>query len=236
MKSEFNTSEYNTFGWIYEMDTAMLRDCQHTHLKEYLDVIFPKKVFLQNQMISENELSDDVDFKRNIASFMCKELKLVIELNTPEHYKSVPRILADMYKDDYFRKAGYEVVRIPFFTHLSNDAVKSIFGIDVDQKLCTFKYVFYNPNSKNSVNWRYVPGSMCELGRLRFIENFNSMTPEVRTAIFHDIYTCIKTFANPTLTPSILPYDMFRKMNVDCVIKNNVVEYVFVKDQYSSVR
>lgn len=59
----------------------------------------------------------------------------VIEFDGTPHYKSLDKILEDIIKDDIYQKLGFDVIRIPYFIQLTNEVVKEIFKVEVEQPL-----------------------------------------------------------------------------------------------------
>lgn len=112
-----------------DKDTGLHR----TGLNEYLKVIFP-------------DVSDWVHDKvfpyacngkktRRKPDYRSDSLKLIIEFDGIQHYTDPLNILNDEESVKFYESCGFKVVRIPFFIQLSNDAVKTMFGVDVKEPL-----------------------------------------------------------------------------------------------------
>ena len=64
------------------------------------------------------------DFRNDVA-------KLIVEFDGSTHYTSAKRIVADKAKDLAEARAGYKVIRIPYFVQLSAQTIKLLFSIDI---------------------------------------------------------------------------------------------------------
>lgn len=98
-----------------------------TSLKEYLDVIFPKvKDWVHDQSIG---MKLDGKKLRIRPDYRSDKLKLVVEFDGTQHYEKPDIILRDLRNTESYRRLGYKVVRIPYFIQLTQEAVKTLFGV-----------------------------------------------------------------------------------------------------------
>ena len=141
-----------------DKDTGLCR----TGLEEYLTVIFPGKQWVHNKSCEvKNE-------KGNLIrpDYRCEELKLIIEFDGTPHYKNANKIKEDEYNTRQYENAGYKVVRIPYFIQLSNKAIRTLFGVDIQEPMFDETIPSMGPKGKNS------PATLCELGIKRMAREF----------------------------------------------------------------
>ena len=126
-----------------------------TGLDDYLAVIFPEV----NDWICDKEIGmlggKRYKFRPDYRS---ETLKLIIEFDGTLHYKNPDSIIVDESRTDLYEKGGYKVVRIPFFIQLTNEVVKEMFGVDVQEEL------FPPEIASMSIAWKNTPAFMCNLG------------------------------------------------------------------------
>ena len=160
--------------WGYLRETAALalkagpdRDTglHRTGLEDYLRVIFP-------------EISDWVHDRpcgfvgstgkasRARPDYLSNELKLIVEFDGLQHYTTPDRIETDLKRTEFYRGAGFKVVRIPYFIQLTNAAVRKLFGVDVDQPLFDGRFASLGPKRTNS------PAFLCPAGIRRMAREF----------------------------------------------------------------
>lgn len=103
-----------------------------TGLDEYLSVIFPDT----NDWIHDKG-GVELDGKKlgTRPDYRSESLKMIVEFDGLPHYINPDVILKDLQNTENYEKAGYRVVRIPYFIQLSKDAVKEFFCVDIDQEL-----------------------------------------------------------------------------------------------------
>lgn len=111
-----------------DKDTGICR----TGLEEYLDVIFPDT---HDWIYNKGGVILDEKKLRTRPDYRSESLKMIIEFDGLPHYKRPDVIQNDILKTEKYEKAGYKVVRIPYFIQLLKNAVKELFGIDVKQEL-----------------------------------------------------------------------------------------------------
>lgn len=139
-----------------------------TSMIEYLKVIFPD--------INENDwIHDKVcpniyynGRKRNYRpDFRNERTRLIIEFDGIQHYTNPDNILKDEQRSKVYMDAGYNVVRIPYFIQLTNEVVKKLFGIDVQEPL-------FDENIPSiGVEWRNTPAYLCPAGIKRMAEEYH---------------------------------------------------------------
>lgn len=174
-----------------DADTGLHR----TGLDEYLEVIFPGKVWVHDKVItgSDGKCIRIADKPLRIRpDYRCEELKLIIEYDGIPHYTKPDVILRDRRNTTIYENLGYKVVRIPFFIQLTNQAVKKLFGIEVTESLFPDGYPSLGLQGQNT------PAYLCPLGLRRMAEEFRKFPDQYKTNI-----------------------DFLRKCEADC--PNNVV-------------
>ena len=159
------TSEKAKIAGI-DKDTGIKR----TGLDEYLKCIFPDI----NDWIHDKVtgLVDEKGKKRKYRpDYRSEKLKMIIEFDGLDHYRSPDHCINDKNKEKFFRKNGYKVIRIPYFIQLTNKAVSCLFGRNIKEPLFDEKIPSLGIKSKNT------PAYLCNLGIKRMAEDF-LMFPE----------------------------------------------------------
>lgn len=139
-----------------------------TGLKKYLLVVFPQ--------IPEGEWHDDKrcdeiynKIRRGIKpDFWCnyENSKYVIEFDGPDHYNKPDEIRKDKEKQEIYEKFGYTVIHIPYFIQLTNEVVKTMFGVEVHEEL-------FDPNIPSMASkGRNTPAYCCPAGLIRMAKDF----------------------------------------------------------------
>lgn len=130
---EFNTNQ--KWGFLREtreaakkagkdLDTGLHR----TGLEDYLSVIFPETTdWVHDKPIGNRQ--------RKRPDYRSESLKLIIEFDGVPHYTSPEKIRQDEASIAFYRSLGYKVVRIPYFIQLTNEVVKTLFGVEVAETL-----------------------------------------------------------------------------------------------------
>lgn len=93
-------------------------------------------------------------------------MKVVIEFDGVQHYTNPTIIRKDEQSYDLYSSLGYKLIRIPFFIQLSKNAVKTLFGVDVKQKLFDEKYPSLGVKDGNT------PAYLCHEGLKRMAREF----------------------------------------------------------------
>jgi len=153
-----------------DKDTGLHR----TGLDEYLNVIFPET----NDWIHDKALGtiDGVSYLIR-PDYRSESLKLIIEFDGLQHYTKPDNIKKDIEKDELYRKSGYNIIRIPYFIQLSNKAVKSLFGVDVDEEL------FDDTISSLGILGNNSPAYLCPAGLERMAKEFLDFPEQYRANI-----------------------------------------------------
>lgn len=149
-----------------DLDTGACR----TGLDEYLEVLFPEvHDWVHDQSIKINGKTL-VDEKGNIIrtrpDYWSEQLHLVVEFDGLPHYTNPDVILKDIENTQRYEKAGFDVVRIPYFIQLSRNAVKTLFGVDVKQEL------FDESIPSMGLKGRNTPAYLCHEGIKRMAREF----------------------------------------------------------------
>jgi len=184
---------------------------KNTSLDVYLSSIFPDYEFQYNSSIKKSELPDNIRPRRYICDAISREHKLVVEFDGVNHYMDTKVVLNDLERDKWFQSLGYIVVRIPYWIQLSSDVIHDLFHVEVHDKFCELNYSFYFPETK-SVDPNILPGNMCELGRERFIREFNKFSTKIQVQILEDLLMCLKN-VDDSLVEYFLPKYVFDKLD-----------------------
>jgi hypothetical protein len=144
-----------------DKDTGLCR----TGLEDYLSVIFPETSdWIHDKPIGT--LSDGTKCLKR-PDYRSESLGLIVEFDGTPHYKSPSKIKDDKEKTILYRKLGYNVVRIPYFIQLTNDAVFKLFGVTVSEPLFDVSIPSMGIKGENT------PAYLCGLGLLRMASEFS---------------------------------------------------------------
>lgn len=145
-----------------------LTGLHRTSLLDYLKVIFPG--------ISENEwIHDKTTGLMWNGKKLCTKpdyrcvhdgMHLIVEFDGVQHYERPDVISKDLRTTEIYEQLGFRVVRIPYFIQLTNRAVKTLFGIKVNEKLFDVKYASLGAAGRGS------PASICPAGFMRMALEF----------------------------------------------------------------
>ncbi len=126
-----------------------------TGLDKYLAVIFPDV----HDWVHDKSIGIINDKKYSYRpDYRSEKLKLIIEFDGTLHYRNPKNILTDAERTKLYHSAGYKVVRIPYFIQLTNEVVRIMFGIDIEEPL------FDSTIPSMSIFWENTPAFMCSLG------------------------------------------------------------------------
>ena len=142
-----------------DKDTGVCR----TGLDEYLAVIFPNT---HDWIHDKGGVELDGKKLGTRPDYRSESLKMIVEFDGLPHYTNPDVILKDLQNTDNYEKAGYKVVRIPYFIQLSKDAVKELFSVDLDQEL------FDDSIPSLGLKGRNTPAYLCHEGVKRMAKEF----------------------------------------------------------------
>lgn len=129
------------------------------------------------------------NFARRRPNYRSETLKMVVEYDDYGHYKSPIRIAEDAENEAAYRAAGYKVVRVPYFIQLTNEVVKQMFGVDVEEPL-------FDPTVPSiSPEWQNTPAYLTPSGVRRMAKEFKKYPQQYKVNIEH-----LRTYADDTLT------------------------------------
>ncbi|WP_375605732.1 DUF559 domain-containing protein [Flavobacterium davisii] len=142
-----------------------------TGLDEYLAVIFPKT----NDWIHDKALGEINGIKYKMRpDYRSESLKLIVEFDGLQHYNNPDVVEKDLKNTELYKKHGYTVVRIPYFIQLTNKAVKTLFGVDVDVALFDESIPSLSPLGRNT------PAYLCPAGVIRMKEEFKKFPEQYK--------------------------------------------------------
>lgn len=142
-----------------DQDTGACR----TGLDEYLTVIFPN---IHDWIHDKGGVELDGKKLGTRPDYGSESLKMIVEFDGLPHYTNPDVILKDIQNTQNYEKAGYRVVRIPYFIQLSKDAVKELFGVDIGQEL------FDDSIPSLGLKGRNTPAYLCHEGVRRMAREF----------------------------------------------------------------
>ena len=108
-----------------------------TGLDVYLKYIFPNT----NDWVHDQSFKNGIkELSRKRPDYRSESLKLIVEFDGLPHYTSPDVIREDSNRVKLYEKYGYKVVRIPYFIQLTQQSVKTLFGVDVNFQLFDTKF------------------------------------------------------------------------------------------------
>lgn len=164
-----NANSTNKYKWGYLRETeeqaqkagaSDITGMHRTGLETYLKVIFPNT----NDWIHNKTVPNCI--KNTRPDYRSESLKLIIEFNGIDHYTKPDVIFKDIEKEKMYKDMGYKVVQIPFFIQLTNQAVKKMFGVVIEEQL------FDGNVPSLLVDDSCTPAFLCPLGIKRMAEDF----------------------------------------------------------------
>jgi hypothetical protein len=153
-----------------DKDTGLHR----TGLKDYLKVIFPKtRDWLHDKALGE------VNGKpyRSRPDYRSEQLKIIVEFDGLPHYTKPDIIEKDYRLTELYTQLGYKVVRIPYFIQLTNKAVKTLFGVDVNEAL------FDETIPSLGIRGLNTPAYLCPAGLKRMAAEFKKIPEQYKINI-----------------------------------------------------
>lgn len=150
-----------------DADTGLHR----TGLEEYLAIIFPDV----QDWIHDKSLGNVGGNKyMNRPDYRSETLKLIVEFDGIHHYTNPDIILRDEKNTKLYMKLGYKVVRIPYFIQLTNDVVKELFNVDVQEALFNPSIPSLNKKGRNT------PAYLCSAGVERMKREFQQFPEQYK--------------------------------------------------------
>lgn len=105
-----------------------------TGLDEYLKVIYPN--IPTDYWIHDKPMGYINDsYCRKRPDYRCDELKIIIEFDGLPHFQNPDVIKKDYENTKFYENLGYKVIRIPYFIQLTNNVVKILFDVNVEEQL-----------------------------------------------------------------------------------------------------
>jgi hypothetical protein len=153
-----------------DKDTGLNR----TGLEDYLKIIFPHT----NDWIHDKQLGKvNNSIIKSRPDYRSEELKMIIEFDGLQHYTKPDIIEKDIKNTRQYEKIGYKVVRIPYFIQLTNKAVKTLFGVTINEELFDEKIPSLGIKGQNT------PAYLCPAGLKRMAEEFRKFPEQYKTNV-----------------------------------------------------
>lgn len=153
-----------------DKDTGLHR----TGLEDYLKIIFPHT----NDWIHDKQLGKvNNSIIKSRPDYRSEELKMIIEFDGLQHYTKPDIIEKDIKNTRQYEKIGYKVVRIPYFIQLTNKAVKTLFGVTINEELFDEKIPSLGIKGQNT------PAYLCPAGLKRMAEEFRKFPEQYKTNV-----------------------------------------------------
>lgn len=158
-----------------DKDTGLCR----TGLEEYLKAIFPE---VDDWIHDEPMGRFNGKYYRNRPDYRSEKLKIAIEFDGVQHYTSPVNIRKDEQSYELYSSLGYKLIRIPYFIQLSQDAVKTLFDVNVERELFDEHYPSLGVKGGNT------PAYLCHEGIRRMAREFRRFPHqyEVNIKALHD--------------------------------------------------
>lgn len=191
----------------------------YTSLQEYLEYIFPENDFVYDSIYSKESFIGrsngigSIKYHRYRPDAISENLSMVVEFDGTDHYTSYNAIINDHAKDDFYSELGYKIVRIPYWVQLSTTNIEYLFGVHIDDPMCELSHSFRDSGYKGIPGAQIGPGSMCELGRMRFIDEFNDLPDETKTIVLLDLMECVRA-EGPEEDSIVLPRYVFDRLEM----------------------
>lgn len=150
-----------------DKDTGLHR----TGLEEYLSVIFPKT----HDWVHDKVIPDSN--RRFRPDYRSEQEKLIIEFDGLQHYTSPDNISKDIEKTNFYKKLGYQVVRIPYFIQLTNKAIKQLFNKDIEEQMFNEAIPSLGIKGKNT------PAYLCGAGIARMKDEFSKFPEQLKVNV-----------------------------------------------------
>lgn len=171
-----------------------------TGMDEYLEAIFPDtNDWVHDKTTGLKENTGKKSLKR--PDWRSESLKIIIEFDGIDHYRSPKQILKDKESNIFYKRHGYKVVRIPYFIQLTNDAVKTLFDVNVKQQL------FSNNIPSLGIEENGAPACLCPSGIKRMAEEFHKFPQQYKINIDN-----LKKINNEFLSGCSLLEDEYNKI------------------------
>lgn len=169
-----------------------------TALSDYLSVIFPDTTdWIHDKQIGEingKKLTTRPDFRS-------ESLKLIIEFDGLQHYNNPVNIIKDEQYTSEYVNGGYKVVRIPYFIQLTNEIVRTMFNVEVAEKL-------FDPNVPSmSIAGKNTPAFLCVEGVRRMAKELKMYPSQFEVNV-----SALKNEYNPNSTVDLSGYSVLKDM------------------------
>jgi Protein of unknown function (DUF559) len=153
-----------------DKDTGLHR----TGLEDYLRVIYPEI----SDWIHDKALGEVNGTKfRSRPDYRSEQLKLIIEFDGLQHYTKPDIIEKDYRLTELYTHLGYEVIRIPYFIQLTKKAVKTLFGIALQDDL------FDESIPSLGIQGLNTPAYLCPAGVKRMAQEFKRFPEQYKINI-----------------------------------------------------
>ena len=151
-----------------DKDTGLHR----TGLDKYLEVIFPNE-----NWIHDKGFESDGKKYRIRPDYRCDNKKLIIEFDGVQHFTKPDRIMQDDINQKIYEDNGFTVIRIPYFIQLTNDVVKKLFGVTINEKLFNPEIPSLGAFGENS------PAYLCPAGLKRMARIYKQFPQQYKVNI-----------------------------------------------------
>lgn len=171
-------ASYEKWGFLRETKEDAIKagvdpetKLHRTGLDEYLAVIFPDvNDWIHDKTIPN--LPEGIKCRRR-PDYRSKSLNMIIEFDGIPHFQSPKQLRKDEESTNFYKGLGYIVVRIPYFIQLTNEAVRTLFNVDVPEKLFNDKIPSLGLDTGS-------PAYLCPAGIKRMAEIFKQFPEQYK--------------------------------------------------------
>jgi len=215
---EFDISKEH-WGYLRETKEAAIKagpdkdtGLHRTGLEEYLEVIYPEITdWIHDKTISP--LPEGVKCRKR-PDYRSESAKIIIEFDGIQHYTDPKKIRDDVETTLFYRSLGYEVIRIPWFIQLSNEAIETLFHRTVKEPMFNENIPCMGIKGSN-------PGILCFTGLVRMAEEFTDFPNQYKVNLEY-----LKSFDDDYITGAELLEKLYELATGD------LLEWRILSEQY----
>ena len=167
------------WGFLRETNDAALKagidaatGLHRTGLEDYLKAIFP----YVSDWVHDKSIGELNGIKRNIRpDYRSEKLKMIIEFDGLQHYTNPSNILKDYMQTKEYEDGGYRVIRIPYFIQLTNEVVRTMFDVEVEEPL------FPDNVPSMAISGNNTPAFLCPEGIKRMAAELKKFPSQLKT-------------------------------------------------------
>lgn len=173
------------------------------HMMSVLQRLYPNREWIYNEYLRDDAgiLMNTRVNKRVRPDFVCKDLKIIIEIDGAggryaRHFCDPEQCEKDIEKAELYKRLGYKAVFIPMYIQLDEEMVKYYFDIDYQEKLYPASdcHGFMHPDIA-------LPASFCPAGIRRFKREMAKIPESVRNTVVDTLKKRIQQYIEEGYEP-----------------------------------